>query len=106
MSCLLHFVGGHVTLEGLEFELDVVQTDEPVAAIRMGRRGLGRRGAAARPARHKAGRAMRSSWAFVPQAQLSKRVRDLSGRPQLLRGDLHRAGAQLHCAVRLRNSNR
>ena len=31
---MLHFVGGHVTLEGLEFELDAVLPDEPVAAIR------------------------------------------------------------------------
>ena len=50
--------------------------------------------------------AMGSSWAFVPQAQLSKRVRDLSSRPQLLRGDFHRPGTQLHRAVRLRNGNR
>ncbi len=31
---ILHFVGGHVTLEGLEFELDAVLPEEPVAAIR------------------------------------------------------------------------
>ncbi len=31
---ILQFVGGHVTLEGLEFELDALLPDEPVAAIR------------------------------------------------------------------------
>ncbi len=30
---LLRFVGGHVTIEGVAFELDVVLPDEPVAAI-------------------------------------------------------------------------
>jgi len=34
LKSILHFVGGHVTLEGLEFELDTVLSDEPVAAIR------------------------------------------------------------------------
>ena len=32
---ILHFVGGHITLEGLEFELDAVLSDEPAAAIRV-----------------------------------------------------------------------
>ena len=27
-TCLLHFIGGHVTIEGLEFELDAVLPDE------------------------------------------------------------------------------
>ncbi|HZW33842.1 MAG TPA: protein kinase, partial [Isosphaeraceae bacterium] len=34
-SCLLQFTGGHVTIEGLEFELDAVAAEEPVAAIRI-----------------------------------------------------------------------
>jgi len=33
-SCLLHFIGGHVTIEGLEFEPDAVLPDELLAAIR------------------------------------------------------------------------
>ena len=33
LSSLLHFVGGHVRLEGLEFELDASVTEEAVAAI-------------------------------------------------------------------------
>ena len=31
---ILQFVGGHVTLDGLEFELEAILPDEPVAAIR------------------------------------------------------------------------
>ena len=31
---LLHFIGGHVTIEGLEFELDAVSPDELVSAVR------------------------------------------------------------------------
>ena len=31
---LLHFVGGHVIVEGVAFDLDVVLPDEPVAAVR------------------------------------------------------------------------
>ena len=31
---ILHFIGGRVTIEGLEFELDAILPDEPVAGIR------------------------------------------------------------------------
>jgi len=33
-TCLLHFIGGHVTIEGVEFEMDAVLPDELLAAIR------------------------------------------------------------------------
>src|SRR5262249_15599420 len=33
-ASLLHFVGGHVAIEGVEFDLDVVLPDELVVAIR------------------------------------------------------------------------
>ena len=34
MNGMLHFVGGHITLEGLEFETDPILNDETVTAIR------------------------------------------------------------------------
>ena len=34
-ASLLHFVGGHVAIEGVVFDLDVVLPEEPVASIRV-----------------------------------------------------------------------
>jgi len=55
-SSLLHFIGGHVTIEGLEFELDVVLPDELVAAIRADATELTVRGCSFRRTNSREGR--------------------------------------------------
>ena len=55
-TSLLHFVGGHVTIEGLEFELDAVLPDELVAAIRTDDTELTLRGCSFRRTNSREGR--------------------------------------------------
>ena len=55
-ASLLHFVGGHVTIEGVAFELDVVLPDELVAAIRADGTELTLRGCSFRRTNSREGR--------------------------------------------------
>jgi len=55
-TCLLHFIGGHVTIEGVEFELDAVLPDEVLAAIRTDATELTIRGCSFRRANSREGR--------------------------------------------------
>jgi serine/threonine-protein kinase len=55
-SCLLQFIGGHVTIEGVEFELDAEMPDEAMAAIRTEATELTVRGCSFRRAGAREGR--------------------------------------------------
>src|SRR5262249_15194813 len=55
-ASLLHFVGGHITIEGVEFDLDVVLPDELVTAIRADAAELTLRGCSFRRSSSREGR--------------------------------------------------
>ncbi len=55
-TSLLHFIGGHATIEGVEFELDLVLPDQLVTAVRADATELALRGCSFRRTRSREGR--------------------------------------------------
>ena len=77
-ASLLHFVGGHVTIEGVAFDLDVVLPDEPVAAIRADGTELTLRGCSFRRTNSREGRNV----AAVSIRKSIRRPLPVTGRPR------------------------
>ena len=90
-ASLLHFVGGHVTIEGVAFELDVVLPEELVAAIRADGTELTLRGCSFRRTNSREGRNV----AALSIRQISVRRLFASDRPPAVFVDMcHFDGGQ------------
>src|SRR5262249_54775509 len=95
LTCLLHIVGGHVTIEGLEFDLDPLVAEPPIAAIRVEDTELTLRGCSFRRA-DSPGREVRDVAALQVRTAAARRPEGGGERPPAVFADsCHFDGGQL-----------